>query len=64
MTYWPLDVPETKVLPGLPRKLGAQPFIVTFNLKGEHFMLHKHTLYTGQIIKGELVCVHSTARLS
>ena len=63
MTYWPLDVPETKVLPGLPRKLGAQMFTVTFNLKGEHFTLHIHTLYTGQIVEVEPVHVHSATRL-
>ena len=61
LLYWPLD-PEAVVL-GLPMKLGAR-LIVTFNLKGENFTLNVHSLYTGQIIKGEPVRVHSAARLS
>ena len=44
-------------------KLGVG-LIVTFNLKGENFTLNIHTLYSGQIIKGKLVRVHSAARLS
>ena len=56
-------IQETEVLLELLRKLGAWPVIVTY-LKGEHLLLHILTLYTGQIIKGELVRVHCAAILS